>query len=168
MFTISVSLEPLVWPTGGPPVVHPTPVNSLERFFWRVPFIGWELRSRRADAIMRPTVEGINAQLQARPDFTIDAPADVIEVASRVGEIIRHEMHWQNARYIPSDPLEVLLWPHWDGVDDLAALLKIEQFGSLKFPGYIGGEYPTFAVIARYPTFGDLVRYVHEARKTKT
>jgi hypothetical protein len=168
VFETSVALEPLFWPQGEPPVVRAVPTTALERVFWRVPFIGWELKSRREDGIMRPTVDGINAQLQARPDFAINAPADVLVVATRLSEIIRREMHWENSRYIPNDPIEVLLWPHWDGVDDLAAILKMEAFARCRFLGHIGADYPTFQVIARYPTFGDLVRCVYDARKRTT
>jgi hypothetical protein len=118
-----------------------------------LPIIGWTFAARLEQARFRPMVHSIEQQLRDRPDTSPLWGADPgrQRVASAVRKIAQEECGWPNDRFIPADPLDIVLWGHKDGLDSVSAEMRIEKDFGFRFPDS-GSERPR-----RGGTLGELV-----------
>lgn len=59
---------------------------------------------------------------------------EIREIAEKCSEIIKGWMHWPNACYIPEDPLWLLLYPDYDGLEDAMVLHDIDKTFEIDLP----------------------------------
>jgi len=123
-------VEPLHWPEH---IRLRTPL--IERVLWFIPVIGWiganSLECRR----MRPIVEFIEAQLEARTNATIEmwgTDSRTLEIAKVLCSALREEIGWPSDHFIPDDPAEIAFWDHYDGLDCVEAIMSIEEHLGVK------------------------------------
>ena len=112
-----------------------TSATKAERFWRRIPVLGWGIANILWAERTRPIVEKIERQLKSRPEpdsslWGVDAAK--VTLAHSVCRIVADEMSWPNARFVPDDPADVLLWAHQDGLDVEAAIMELEHYLGIK------------------------------------
>lgn len=78
-----------------------------DRFWCRIPILGWGIADMLWVERTRPIVEKIERQLKKRPEpesAVRGASAAKIALACSVCRIIADEMSWPNAYFVPEDP----------------------------------------------------------------
>jgi len=97
-----------------------------------LPIIGWTFAAMLEQARFQPIVRSIEQQLCERPDTSQlwGADPDRQRISSAIRKIAQEECGWPNDRFIPADPLDIVLWGHKDGLDNVSAVMRIEkEFG---------------------------------------
>ena len=134
--------------------------TRLDALLGRIPGIGWIWADLRWQQRAAPWVRRINAHLTCRPPETTAAVFDeplLLDTASIVENIAREEIGWHTGRFIPEDPLATVLWAHVDGLDDIGAILAVEERFGIQLPeAWIEAHWAG--------RWGDFVNAVHQKR----
>ncbi len=115
-----------------------------------VPILGNYLYN---ESFIRPIVDSVNSQLLDRPAFELRAPPNVRTMYAWISQLIRKRIGWLSDRFIPLDPLRLLLWAHRDGLDAEEFCMDLEDHLDI----VIGGSDD---LVATFPTFGRFVQHV--------
>ncbi len=130
--------------------------SRAERFWKRVPFLGWivasHLWAKRAGPFRRRLFE----QIEARPRTPGSAWGGASRVAQVVCEVAQTEMGWPSASFVPDDPVAVVFWSYDDGLDAQAALGEIRDRFDCDLPDE--AALPFFE-----KTLGELVAFLAES-----
>jgi len=110
--------EPLRWPSGAPL----KPSNAERRLKW-VPVIGWIVGSVLEQRRLIHVRRAIFAQLESRQPTAGSRWGRNEVLAAEVCSAIQRAMSWPNQRFIPEDPMSVLLSAGLDGCDADDAIL---------------------------------------------
>jgi acyl carrier protein len=113
-----------------------TQPSKTEKCLMWLPIIGWTFAAMLEQARFQPMVRSIEQQLRDRPDTSQlwGAEPDRQRVSSTMRKIAQEECGWPNDRFIPADPLDIVLWGHKDGLDSVSAVMRIEKEFSFRFP----------------------------------
>ncbi len=133
-----MSMNPL-----GCDSVETTRPSIAERVWMWIPFIGWLIAAAMHQARVRPMVDDVRSQLQARPCTAESWEGDSrrLALARRVRAIIAEEIGWPNDHFIEMDPTAILLWSHRDGLDGVAVWQSLEAECQIKLPVAEFGEW---------------------------
>jgi len=104
--------------------------SGVEKAGKLVPVLGWIVSNALWSRRHRPTREMYLAQLESRPEVTLAAWGDDLErvdIAARVCQIAGRNIGWPMPKFVPWDPMRVVLWAFDDGLDDVQAILDIED-----------------------------------------
>ncbi len=77
-----------------------------------------------------PIVENIATELKQRPVTNPSGWGEGEEhqaFAQTVCEIVQKEMGWPNDHFIPEDSAGVVFWAHEDGLDNVTAIMEMED-----------------------------------------
>jgi hypothetical protein len=118
-----------------------------------MPIIGHYLRRRQKQSLIRPIVKSVNSQLLDRPEFQLRAPPDVTTVYRWLSRLIRKRIGWACDRFVPADPLRILLWAHHDGLDAEEFCLDLED----RLDITVGGA---DSLIATFRTLNNLLEHM--------
>jgi hypothetical protein len=105
-------------------------LEPLHRILMWLPILGWVIADQRWKYAMRPERERMRAILESRSGSTINTfrqDADFLAFVGGSCEIIRDEIGWPNDRFISEDDCGAVLWAYDDGLDDVLAVIEIEE-----------------------------------------
>ena len=127
-------VDALAWP---PSMRSPT---DLQKVLMGFPFFGPDHRAYRE----------FRRQVAARPDTCLSLwkqEADVLQARDRLFNILLDEMEWGIARFVPTDPCDILLFDPSLDLKSVSAINRIEEL--------LGREIEVDLLIKM--TLGDLV-----------
>ncbi len=109
--------------------------SKAETFFGKIPFLGWMIARILQDRRFHPISITYKNLLSARDhDVVIEKwHEDERGDAVRLMRILAEELGWRPPQFLPGDPCLVALWAYEDGLDDVAAILRIEDEWGIKF-----------------------------------
>lgn len=119
--------------------------TALQRFLEGVPLVG-----------ARPTIDLVKQLSRRGPEWVDEWNATHLDVdlffAFRVARLVRDAMQWPNDRFVPDDPMHLLVHDRWFAADDATfVVLAIEDDLALRdLPG-------SFWTTALAGTFGEMV-----------
>ncbi len=131
--SIEVSFE-TVPPLDGAPLLRYADPPATKWLMW-LPPLGWILNHWGWQRWAGPERMKYETTLRARPEIPVDiwGNTDRQAVAAALLNIIDDNFGWPNARFVPWDPVVVVMWAYEDGLDDTAAINDIEQAFSVIF-----------------------------------
>ena len=103
--------------------------SKLESLLLFFPIVGWVIASRLLKKRIRHVVDYINAQLTERPSIKLEEfYYDDLkkEVAWFLREIIFETIGWKSDKFIPEDPIDIIMWSHYDDLDEAMVIVAIE------------------------------------------
>ena len=94
-----------------------------------IPIIGWIFGAALGRERFAPVVQRYEGTLKQRDPMLVRDTWKVEEreIVDRLAIIVSEEIGWKYPRFMPTDPLSVVFWAHQDGLDDAAAVQRIEQ-----------------------------------------
>lgn len=112
-----------------------TTPSTLEAFLGKIPFLGWTFAHAIQNNRFHPIVTEFKRVLMSRDrdDANEEWDPGQRSDATRLMRIFEEEMGWEPPTFIPSDPCRVAFWAHADGLDDVAAVQRIEREWGIDF-----------------------------------
>jgi hypothetical protein len=121
-------------PLPKAPLVATRP-SKLEAFFGKIPLLGWTIAHAMQDQRFHPIEKEYKRILMSRDHDEVLAQwvPDQRSDATRLMTLLEEELGWKPPSFIPSDPCLVAFWAHEDGLDDVAAITRIEREWGINF-----------------------------------
>lgn len=129
----------LVTPDSVPPL-DASPLKEYSepksgKWLMCLPPIGWLWDHMRWQRWAGPIRSRHEATLRGRPEIPVETWGDAAHhvVATHILAIIDDNFGWPNTRFVPWDPVCVVMWAYEDGLDDMAAISDIEKAFNVTF-----------------------------------
>lgn len=103
--------------------------SKTEAFFAKMPVLGWAIAHAFQKQRFRPIEDAYKKLLMSRDrdESLAQWPPEQRSDAAVLMAVLEEELGWTPPRFVPTDPCLVAFWAHEDGLDDLAALKRIEH-----------------------------------------
>jgi len=116
-------------------LLEATTPSRGEVFFRKIPLLGWTIAHAIQEHRFHP-IENAYKEILAsrgRNETLAEWPADQRSDAARMMTVLEEELGWKPPAFIPADPCLVAFWAHQDGLDDVAAIRRIEHEWGIEF-----------------------------------
>ena len=121
-------------PLPKAPLEATTP-SRPEAFFGKIPILGWTIAHAMQNQRFHP-IESAYKQIltsRDRDEALAEWSPDQRSDAARMMTLLEEELGWKPPTFIPTDPCLVAFWAHEDGLDDVAAIRRIEHEWGIEF-----------------------------------
>jgi hypothetical protein len=121
-------------PLPKAPLMATTP-SKTEAFFGKIPILGWTIAHAMQEQRFHPIENEYIRLLMSRDleDTIARWTPNQRSDAARLMTILEEELGWKPPSFIPTDPCLVAFWAHKDGLDDIAAIRRIEHEWGIDF-----------------------------------
>lgn len=112
-----------------------TEPSKCEAFLRKIPFLGWAIAHALEGQRFQPIEQEYKKLLRSRDRDEVLAlwsPEQRQDVA-RLMTLFEEELGWKPPAFIPTDPCLVAFWAHEDGLDNVAAIKRIEHEWGIEF-----------------------------------
>ena len=129
-FNVGSKMNPL----SKAPLEATTP-SRPEAFFGKIPLLGWAIAHAMQHQRFHPIENAYKQTLtsRGRDEALAEWSPDQRSDAARMMTLLEEEFGWKPPAFIPTDPCLVAFWAHEDGLDDVAAIRRIEHEWGIEF-----------------------------------